>query len=251
MLQEVWIQTSLTHNQILNQGCYTAFYGAQALGIRTRLYSAAQEYFDAIKERQEPVQHICVGGINTLRTIFNLLGVEPPEVHSPHIHLQGYLGRKMFETTLGDVRAFRTIIPIFIKPLVEDKTFTGYVVRSNVDLIKLRALPDDFKLLGSEVVNFVSEWRVFINRYAIVNAKNYAGDYRKIPEFDLVEYAISDYKEQKAAYSLDFGVTDKGETLLIEINDAFGIAPYGLEPVAYLKLLTERWEEIVSQQLIY
>jgi len=247
-IQQVWVQKG-PDGQILNQGCYTAYYGAKALGITTKFYSSADEYRGLCMNNSEK-PHLCVGGINTLRTIIEYRRLQQPEVHSPHEHLPEYLGRNVFETTLGEVRAFKTIMPIFIKPLIEDKTFTGYVVRSNVDLIKLRTLPDNFRLLASEVVNFVSEWRIFINRYAIVNAKNYAGNYRIMPEFELIEYAVNDYKAQKAAYSLDFGITDKGETMLIEINDAFGIAPYGLEPVAYLKLLTERWEEIMTNKLL-
>ncbi len=249
MLKELWVQLG-PDGHILNQGCYTAYYAARSLGISTRFYTTADEFLSYIGRPENANPYMCVGGISTLRKIFEISGFQQPEIHAPHIHLPGYVKRKMFETTLGAVRAFKTIIPIFIKPLTEDKTFTGYVVRSNVDLIKLRTLPDDFSLLGSEVVKIVSEYRVFINRYAIVGVKHYAGDYKKMIDIEEVEYAISDYKEQKAAYSLDFGITEQGETVLIEINDAFGIAPYGLEPVAYLKFLQERWEEITSKQYI-
>lgn len=246
MIEEAWIQINSQNGHILNQGCFTAYYGCQSLGIKTRFFKNAMEYFLGIQQPGVSNNHLCVGGIDTLRQIFDLRGVQQPEVHSPHIHLPSYLRRVVTETTLGEVRALKPKFPCFIKPLVADKTFTGYVVRSVPDLIRLRALPDNFQLLISEVVKFVSEWRVFINRHAIVNVKNYIGDYSKTPKFEIFEYAINDYSEQKAAYSLDFGVTDKGDTMLIEINDAFGIAPYGLEPVAYLKFLMERWEEICN-----
>ena len=59
-----------------------------------------------------------------------------------------------------------------------------------------------------------------------------------IPNFEVIENAIAMYENQKVSYSLDFGITKQGETLLVEINDAFGIAPYGLEPTKYLNFLT-------------
>lgn len=233
-------------NHILNQGCFTAFYAAKSLGYNIVTYRTAEQAIDSMSGPGAS-EKICIGGIDTLRKIIDLLGCKQPEIHSPHTHLPYFVGRKITEITLGELRKNNIPAPYFIKPLVLDKAFTGYVViYPDVDLIRLRNLPDDTKLLKSEVVKFESEYRIFIHHKNIVSAKNYAGRYDLLPDFKKVQSSIEAYVDQKIAYSLDFGITDKGETLLIEINDAFGIAPYGLQPTAYLNLLTSRWQEITK-----
>lgn len=242
-----FIQTR-SDNQILNQGCYTAYYGAKSLGYDITLFKNDYDKNLIVSRYPGDNEHICIGGISTLRNIIKQLGCKQPEMHFPHNHLPEYLGRKVGEITIGELKNNPVTYPLFIKPLEFDKEFTGYVLKSYADLmlLKMKSLPDNFKLFTSEVVNFISEYRIFIHDRKIVGAKNYAGKFNVLPEFELVEYAINDYKNQKIAYSLDFGITDQGETLLIEINDAFGIAPYGLEPTAYLKMLTARWQEIMK-----
>ena len=58
--------------------------------------------------------------------------------------------------------------------------------------------------------------------------------------------AVSEYIDIPAACSLDFGVTDDGRTLLIEMNDGFAIGCYGLPDEQYAKFLTARWTEMVQ-----
>ncbi len=244
----VLIQTRLENNIILNQGCYTAYYGAQMLGYNIEFYQNADQCFEKIKQHSFPGT-LCVGGIDTLRKIMEMIGCAQPEVHSPHTHLPYFVGRKITETTLGEIRSNKFDTPYFIKPLVLDKAFTGYVVHySDLDLIRVRSLSDDTKILHSETVKFISEYRIFIQNKNIIGAKNYAGKYDVLPNFNIIKNAIEHYVDQKSSYSLDFGITDQGETLLIEINDAFGIAPYGLEPTKYLKFLMARWQEITIKK---
>ena len=49
-------------------------------------------------------------------------------------------------------------------------------------------------------------------------------------------------------YSIDFAVTDKGDTVLIEINDAFGLSSYGLNPIVYCQMLESRWNQIIKSR---
>ena len=50
---------------------------------------------------------------------------------------------------------------------------------------------------------------------------------------------------------MDFGVTDDGRTLLIEINDGFSLGTYGIEDTLYAKLLTARWAELNGTEDIF
>ena len=45
-------------------------------------------------------------------------------------------------------------------------------------------------------------------------------------------------------YGINFGVTSKGETLLVEVNEALGC--YGLFPDLYVKLIITRWAELTD-----
>lgn len=49
-----------------------------------------------------------------------------------------------------------------------------------------------------------------------------------------------------AGYAVDFGITDKGETLLIEVNDGYAFGCYGLLNIYYSKLLSARWAELTD-----
>ena len=45
-------------------------------------------------------------------------------------------------------------------------------------------------------------------------------------------------------FAMDFGVTDDGRTLLIEVNDGYSLGTYGLEATLYARLLSARWAEL-------
>ena len=44
----------------------------------------------------------------------------------------------------------------------------------------------------------------------------------------------------------NFGKTDDGRTLLIEMNDGFAIGCYGLDDTLYAKFLAARWAELTG-----
>lgn len=66
---------------------------------------------------------------------------------------------------------------------------------------------------------------------------------------NIITNCLNDYKEQPSGFTLDFGVTDDGRTLLIEVNDAFSLGCYGLDPLAYAKLLETRWAELTKNRM--
>lgn len=107
-------------------------------------------------------------------------------------------------------------------------------------------LPAETEIICSEVIDFVSEWRCFVRYGEILDIRFYNGDPNKEYERKIIEASISDYEEAPAAYSLDFGVTTDGRTLLIEMNDGFAIGCYGLNEELYAKFLTARWAELVG-----
>ncbi len=62
----------------------------------------------------------------------------------------------------------------------------------------------------------------------------------------VVENAVAQFKSAPKGYAIDFGLTDKGETLLIEVNDGYSLGCYGLFDLDYAKLLSARWAELTN-----
>src|SRR5262249_5079760 len=95
-------------------------------------------------------------------------------------------------------------------------------------------------------VAFVSEWRYFVHRAAVVGLACYKGEWSVVPDSGVVRRAVADHLPAPIAYSLDFGATADGQTLLVEANDAFALGAYGLDAVVYARMLEDRWLELVG-----
>ena len=63
---------------------------------------------------------------------------------------------------------------------------------------------------------------------------------------EILEQAVKAFKSAPAGYAMDIGVTEKGQTLLVEINDGFALGCYGADPIQYARLLSARWCELVG-----
>jgi hypothetical protein len=244
-MRNVYVQRA--GNKFLSVNCYEAATGFGQMGYNVLGFENPGE----INHSTNP---IVVGGINTIRQVFDDLHIFQPALDNPHECLPGYLGRNVLEMTFFEVEEYSNmgdVFPFFIKPLREHKLFTGYVVRSKHDLLqaKIRCKPES-KLIVSECVDFVSEYRCFVLNGRLIGSKNYTGDFTISPDYNIIESAIGDYKIQPTAYSIDFGVTSDGRTLLIEMNDSFGLSAYGLNKIAYCKMLEARWDEIAKKILI-
>lgn len=234
---KAYVQTQ--HNQWLNDNCYTVWYGLTRMGYNVHPFSMESLPIDITRNV------IVHGGINTMRMIFTQMGIEQPPIHNPQDYLPQYCNREFISTTMGQIKTLDKF-PYFIKPEVDHKLFTGFVVNNLIDKIKLKDIPDNTKVMVSEVINMVSEYRCFVSRGKLVGSKNYTGDFTKNIDYNVVNNAIKDYKDQPIAYSLDFALTDNNETTLIEINDGFALGSYGLNPIIYTKMIIDRWVEIVS-----
>ena len=74
----------------------------------------------------------------------------------------------------------------------------------------------------------------------------YRGDWHYHYDHSVLDYAVDNYRTDPAGYAMDFGVTDDGRTLLVEVNDGFALGCYGADPIQYAKLLSARWCELVG-----
>ena len=77
---------------------------------------------------------------------------------------------------------------MFVKPLRSQKAFNGHVTSGELrDLIQTAAFEDDFEVLCSEPVQFVTKYRSFVNKGELIGMKHYKGDYGRFVDFDVVK----------------------------------------------------------------
>lgn len=135
---------------------------------------------------------------------------------------------------------------IFIKPL-EIKLFTGLVLDGFV-YKQLTDLPQDTKVMAYKPFDekILSEWRLYVHNKKIIDARNYSGDFLNIPNYLNAYDFIKSNKDFPCAYTIDIGSLSNDESVIIEFNDMWAIGNYGMPNDLYLKLLKDRYFEIVE-----
>lgn len=140
-----------------------------------------------------------------------------------------------------------TTWPIFLKPAVKTKLFTGRVFKDEDEFALIRIRSDE-TLWTTPIVNFVSEYRFYVINGVISFCAQYSGESDQEIDILLVQEAVDrlasvDYLN----YAVDFGITDEGETELVEVNDGFSLGCYGDFPTSsYHTLLLNRWKEMAK-----
>ena len=219
----------------------TASFGFAALGEQV------VEYDDAAFETL-PLERgdIVVGGIGYVRRACERMGVDVPHLEPIPEPLVPFAGRKLWRTSLADVRKrVSEGETLFMKPAPDQpKLFTGVVLSGFRDLIATAHLDDALVVDCAEPVQFVSEYRTFVLHGEVIGVRPYTGDPLQFPAADVIRDAISAFDQAPVAYSLDVGVTAEGRTLLVEINDAYALGAYGLFPIVYAKFIAARWAEL-------
>ena len=217
---------------------YTAWQGFRELGYDPVFFQTEEEL-----QGWRP-DHLIVGGISLIKSKLTEWGIEVPEYDYP-AELEEFLGRKIWTDTLDSVLSNKEKWPVFVKP-VKDKVFVGFLLSSERDIPRLREAKPDEPVLCSEPVTFLSEWRAFVRYGRIWDVRPYRGDWRYPYDPEVLEKAVNAYRSSPAGYAMDFGVTENGRTLLVEVNDGFALGCYGADPIQYAKLLSARWCELTG-----
>lgn len=234
-----------------------ALLGFQTLGIETACFSS----FDDIQKIPDLGPEVGIAGyIGDVHEGLRCLRAPiPPNVDYPEV-LTDFLGRRIWTGTLAEVRA--SLSPVFVKPRAH-KAFTGFLWRGPADQtsrMRIVTHSDDVPVFMAEPVHFVAEYRSFIFHGDVIDCRRYRGDWSVAPNRDVVESAVQAMGEHSLdvfvsarrdagsenAYSLDWGVTDDGRTLLVEMNDGYSLGHYGLPPVSYARMLAARWHQMTK-----
>jgi hypothetical protein len=187
------------------------------------------------------------GDVDTMFTAMKQLNINYEYNDYPKC-LNKYLHRKIWESSIKDIKAelFNEYIinPIFIKPKYKLKKFTVFIIKSIDDLNKINNAGDNTKIICSEPVNFISEYRCPVINGEIKDLCFYSGDSNIKLDKSIVQKMVKEFLNSPKAYCIDVGVLSSGETALIEVNDAFSIGIYSMSKEIYAELLITRWNEL-------
>lgn len=138
--------------------------------------------------------------------------------------------------------------PCFVKPAKDIKAFTGFVSDS-YQMAMMMSYDYEGPVVRQKIINIESEYRVYISSLrGILGVKHYLGDPYLTLDKDFVNECFLESKKRltENSYTLDFGVDDKGETFLIEVNDGWAIGNYGLEPKTYYHFVKNRFLQLTN-----
>jgi hypothetical protein len=192
---------------------------------------------------------LVVGSVEFVMAALCAAQIPPPENLSYAEQIQRFLLRRISTSTVNALNG-----RMFVKPL-QTKAFTGFVYDPQAlpdaydeaqreSLREMLMLPGSTRVWVSEVVDFQSEWRYYIQGGEIIGQARYddkPGD-APMPDEAIVREAVL-AMGLSHPYTLDFGVLSSGQTALVEANDAFSIGLYehALNPKQYLDFLAQRW----------
>lgn len=188
-----------------------------------------------------------VGTVEFCQTLMKIHNINQPAPLSYPKSLEIFLGRKIEKTTWNRVRHGE-----FVKPAEQVKPWTGHIrgAHNSDDTAVLDTLPGNYPVWRSDVVTFISETRFYIVNNQIVGSSRYDdSENDQNADISVVNEALIAMSNQPKGMSMDFGVTDTGKTILVEVNDgwALGYYPWGnLTPAGYAKLIVERWLELCN-----
>lgn len=222
-----------------NVNMFNAMEGFRQLGVETILF------YDVEKLNNIENEDIVVGGIGAVRKYLREKGKHLPDLDYPE-ELGKFYGRKILRTTSDELLSGNLKLPVFIKP-VQGKAFTGFCCKAFKDLAGRIEPGENIDIYCSNAINIRAEWRAFVRYNYILDIRHYYGDLDVFYDLNVVKYMIKCYQHRSpAAYALDIGVTDTGETIVVEVNDGYSMGAYGLDPLLYAKFLYARWAEIMD-----
>lgn len=197
-----------------------------------------------------------IGSVEFVRKAMALVGIAEPGNLSYPEALNSFLRREVRQCTASSVLG-----RLFVKPTTT-KAFTGFVFGTLGDPERLSthdreqrgvflSLPPETPVWVSEPVTWLSEVRYYIIDNEVRGEGRYddASDDMPLPDLVIVQEMadiMAKVPSAPAAFSLDVGVLDSGETALIECNDAWALGYYKgtLSHKDYISMLWWRWEQL-------
>jgi len=231
----VYIQSDSDRKLPHHFDCACALYGAKESALDFRLTSFEEVQsgkFDGLIR-----SNLFVGSVEFMREVFTRVNKVPQPIMNTDRYYNKVTLRAVREKVTGDDK-------LFIKPF-QQKLFTGLVV-DKYFISSLREFPDDLEVMAYDVIDPIdSEWRLYVMNGKIEDARNYSGDFRISPDYKSAEGKIKTLQSQlPSAYTMDVGISGEW-TFVVEFNDMYAIGNYGVDNSMYLRMLRERYFQIM------
>ena len=218
-------------------------------GIPVELYTIKK-----IQRRALPLSRstFIAGDMDAMHGAMTQLKIAIPAPDDYPESLVHFLRRRVWRETLGDVERLFFAgggAPVFVKPALRRKTFTGRVCDTAGDFMYLGSTSRRQAVWCSEIVSWQSEYRIYVIDDAIVGVDHYEGAPEVALDMATVESALRAHRESgraPSAYGIDFGVLSTGETALIEANDGYALGAYAIDAKPYADLVCRRWSELLA-----
>ena len=236
---------------------YAAWKGFDEIGYQVVKFEEDQESTIEVSENT-PV----FAGVGSCRKIIKRVwGWDYTGINPYPDELMPFMYRGVKRGKWGDLREEALEGHKFIKPVIQ-KQFTGAVLNTILDTIRTGKVDADHEIYLCDMVEFVSEFRVYVHEHEIVGVKNYFGDWANTPQEVDLKTMIESYKPSAPiAYGMDVGIIyDKtGATpglygrgpfktaALVEINDGICLGNYGLDTIHYAEMIAARWLELTTK----
>ena len=89
--------------------------------------------------------------------------------------------------------------------------------------------------------DIISEWRLFIRDGEILDIRNYLGDSFICPDKKLCSDIVKSYITNRPVYTLDIGVRENMDLVVIEVHDFFSCGTYGFSDYRKYPIMLWRW----------
>lgn len=207
------------------------------------------EYDQLSKKEINPLSDLVVGSVESLMLAMQNLRIPVPLSNYYPVELTPFLHRSVWNSKRDEAQQWiESGKSIFVKP-TKWKQFNGQVFDSLPTLNQqLGGLRSDEVLWLGEPVKWLSEYRIYVVGNEIQAVCFYDGDETVKPNIDVIKSGINELSAiSPAAYAVDWGVLDCGNTALVEMGDAWATGAYkGISPSTYFNFLKTRWTELVA-----
>lgn len=184
--------------------------------------------------------------------------------------LARFYRRKISLSKLGQVPFVNS--SYFVKLAGSDKTVPARVIHNEKDDLKLRSeLSNETLVYASDVVDFVSEWRLFLSPNRLWGCQEYSEymvghrllnhnaddngtggrplviqDIKHVPE-DFCN-AVRESAKPLGFVVVDVGLTSAGKWCVVECNPPFALSSYELDIGVYVDYCVAAWQGILAKR---
>ncbi|MCY9861226.1 ATP-grasp domain-containing protein [Vibrio coralliirubri] len=201
-----------------------------------------------------PDLSLFVGSVEACRVVLSRMGHLLPSPNYYPNELSQFLGREVWLGTKTNVIASMAQgVSVFAKPAMKWKLFTGQVFDESSGFSIINEVSNDERLWLSDVVGFKSEFRAYVADRELIAVSQYAGEDDADADLDTIKMAVDQFGNNPAnpsTYAFDWGYTEDGSFLLIEVNHCFAIGRYaGISDREYYRFLEGGWNNLTSESV--